>query len=853
MGKHLAPIIAAIAPPAAAFAFLQTWATAHPLRAIAVLLAWQVLVWGATFVSNFVGGTADELRTRWKDPFAKWIDERIRRRLSRFDRRYRDSVLGSLRFIDLKGLATQGFYTPQLDEVFVDVSLIHSDPSAVPADVLGRRHVDPVRRFIGDLIDKHDPVVLAVIGAPGCGKTTLLRHTALLMCRKRRRRRRIPVLLYLRDHVQAITEGTALPDLVHKDAPVGWFEQKLRAGSCVILLDGLDEVADQQNRREVSDWVESQVARYPSNDFVITSRPHGYQTAPISGATVVQVRGFTDEQVTRFVGSWYLAFEQRSTGEKSADVTRRATEETNDLLERLHHNFALYELTVNPLLLTMIANVHKFRGALPGSRADLYSEICQVLLWRRHVAKKLSSELTGDQKMVLLSSLAFTMMSRKLRDISREHIRIEFRSFLRRTARRMSEDDLLTNITSSGLLVERERDLFAFAHLTFQEYFAAHHTREKHQIDVLVDNVNDAWWRETTLLHVARGNTDLIVQACLTSGTVTALSLAFDCSEEGSDLAPELRTKLDQLLENLFKSQENTPMRNLMIRVVLSRHLRKAVRSDRGARLCAEPVTTRLYNLFLESHPHRTPDGPPCEPDEPIRGVRLDDAHAFVEWVNDGATAEQTFRLPSAMELMSSPIASKLSSLPPWTMDSFMTAWLPCNLVSVSVQAVYTDLEADVALLPEIFETAQRIRTAHASTGTLFLPNPTRLQILQLRHLPVTTDYENAIGRALVEATDQVSNPFTFALRLRGIFTAAVDNEDALTVLLPLNLEKMVTSVENAPLTRWGKANLPSFVDSARSTFSRSRPLTNELAAELRIAAMWMTASQPCVCLSKSA
>ncbi|MGH3623926.1 MAG: hypothetical protein ACRDQ5_19405 [Sciscionella sp.] len=41
----------------------------------------------------------------------------VRRRVSRFDRRYHEFVLTSRRFIDLKGLATIGHATPELDEV----------------------------------------------------------------------------------------------------------------------------------------------------------------------------------------------------------------------------------------------------------------------------------------------------------------------------------------------------------------------------------------------------------------------------------------------------------------------------------------------------------------------------------------------------------------------------------------------------------------------------------------------------------------------------------------------------------------------------------------------------------------
>jgi predicted NACHT family NTPase len=234
-------------PAATCLSFLQAWSKDHPAPALLALAVYELVVLGFGFVSKLVSGTADELNKRWKDPLAKSIDEGTRRRLSGYGSRYRRSVISNLR----------------------------------------------------------------CIGAPGCGKTTLLRHTALLVCQTRRRRR-IPVLLYLRDHIRPIADDTPLPDLI-----------------------------DQQNRRQLSDWVERQVASYPDNDFVIASRPHGYQTAPIAGADIVQVRAFTDEQVTRFIRSRYFAFEQRSTGEKSANIARRAEEEATDLLERLQHSTAL--------------------------------------------------------------------------------------------------------------------------------------------------------------------------------------------------------------------------------------------------------------------------------------------------------------------------------------------------------------------------------------------------------------------------------------------------------------------------------------------------------------------------------
>lgn len=151
-------------------------------------------------------------------------------------------------------MATIGPFTPELDEVFVDVSLVSRSPHQIQPGVLSEL-AGPGRRALSEFIGRRQATILAVVGAPGSGKTTLLRHTARHACfniHLRKTGRNIPILLYLRDQSAEIVgnPSVSLGALVRnglgalaQSEPQGWFERQLRNGRCLILLDGFDEVA----------------------------------------------------------------------------------------------------------------------------------------------------------------------------------------------------------------------------------------------------------------------------------------------------------------------------------------------------------------------------------------------------------------------------------------------------------------------------------------------------------------------------------------------------------------------------------------------------------------------------------
>ncbi|MDN3243413.1 NACHT domain-containing protein [Glycomyces tritici] len=674
--------------PIAAVAAARDFALQHPiLTLLGVLVAEGLLaIW---VIGMQVAG--ETVYSRMKQ-MAEACNSALGRRFSRYARRYREYVLSRQRFIDSKDLAYAGAHTPELDAIYVDVDLVQRAPHQVPSGMLASTPTDRVQRnSIQKFIGQEQPNVLAVVGAPGSGKSTLLRYLARNTIRGRKRQRRhVPVLLVLRDLSGQIAadDSITLPELVRSSVrkltvaePPGWWESILGQGKCLILLDGLDEVALQSDRTAVTNWIQAQIDRYPKNDFVITSRPHGYRTASIPQANVFQVCAFTPDQVHRFVRDWYRSAERRATGASGPDVEMLADEKSDDLAQRLAAAPALYDLTVNPLLLTMIVLVHRERRALPAGRIDLYSEICEVMLWRRNDSKGLADTdgVTGAQRERILALLAFSMMRGRVRDIAKEPAVEVIKPMLERFAPGADCETYLSGVLSSGLLIERERNLYSFAHLTIAEYLAAKHIRENHLEAVLFEGVDDTWWREVTLLYVADNDADGIVEACLQSGTNAAMGLAFDCVESHGSLAPGLRNKLESFKENAFASESSEQHRRLVASVLASKQSSTFVMNKDGSLICPLPVSADLYWLYCQERKKPYPD---CSlelrpsPGDPVKGPWMSDVTGFIEWINAimADIGKDGLRLPNLLEVQQLP-----ETLPPtrggdaseavWTFD----------------------------------------------------------------------------------------------------------------------------------------------------------------------------------------
>ncbi len=607
-----------------------------------------------------------------------------------FQKQYFTLLQYQHRDFDIKGLSTQTIHTLNLEQVFVELKLqpqvahnISSDPLSRKPNKL-RTESSPIWRFFSLLADdeKAQNAKIAIVGPPGSGKTTLLKHITILLALSRKHDElkkvkfsKIPTLLFLRDHIKDIMEDPSilLPQLVEAtinkwDVPVpsNWFHKKMKDGNCLIMLDGLDEVADLQARHRIVAWMEKQMQAYPKNAFIVTSRPHGYQENPLAGVSVLEVMPFNRPQIDLFVQNWYLANEIKSHTTDDVGVRMTAKSGADDLLRRLEKSPTLMELAVNPLLLTMIATVHRYRSALPGRRVELYKEICEVFLGRRQEAKGLDLDLIPAQKQSVLQTLAYEMMDANAREIRAGDAADIIRTPLTLVNSNLRPESFLKSIEQqSGLLIEREMGIYSFAHKTFQEYLTSMYILDAKLENELYSRINDDWWHEVIKLYAAQTDATGIITVCLDQEppSALALSLAIQCLEEARQVQPQIKEITEKILQETAEDFD-PEIRRIVAQALLSNRIKHLVAISPTVSIDTRLVTNAEYQVFIDDmllrgvgdfHPTHWSDKIflPGTAHSPALGLVPEDVLAFCDWLTEihAGSGEWYFRLPTKDEI----------------------------------------------------------------------------------------------------------------------------------------------------------------------------------------------------------
>ncbi|MEK8172922.1 NACHT domain-containing protein [Streptomyces sp. M19] len=318
-----------------------------------------------------------------------------------FERRYRDYVVDRYSELTVVGLDLGGPEAASwpLDTAYLSLEL--AEP-AVPLD--GRREgMVPVRVERADQAFSGRQRTL-VRGLAGSGKTTLLQWLAVTGAQQEPQP--VPFVLALRTLVRGDScrgrRTSSPPPAAPGGCPAaGWADRVLAEGRGLLLVDGIDEVPQQQRER-TREWLRELLAAYRHSRFVVTTRPSAVPEGWLAGLKFAEltVRPMSRQDVSVFISRWHAA-----AGCDLEESLKDAVRSQRDLAQ----------LATTPLMCALMCALHRDRrGHLPQGRMELYEAALSMLLVRRDRERDIGApegvHLNHHQSVQLLQRLAYWLI-----------------------------------------------------------------------------------------------------------------------------------------------------------------------------------------------------------------------------------------------------------------------------------------------------------------------------------------------------------------------------------------------------------------------------------------------------------
>lgn len=419
-------------------------------------------------------------------------------------KKYMEAVRKQHGTLDLTGMGIVVTRDPiPIDRVFAEVSLRErqceeycgqrAEEEADPTPATRRK---PTALSLAGVLARSRKLFL--LGEPGAGKTTILRHLAFTYASLGDQhgaypaKPSIPVLVRLAywgqqleadKNLDAISAAVAQLEVQEPGETAIWLAKEAAAGNVLLLLDGLDEVADPEQRGWVIEMLRSFIATCPKCSAIVSSRRVGFEPPKLTGFDFWELQGLSDPSIRNFITAW-CAF--RHDHQAKTDC-KRCSEEAKKLSHAIN-NPRVKPLAGNPMMLTMLLLLHEANVALPQRRCELYGKLAEafVFSWQEKKRAALSGSPTAllrvdDRDLVwILESLALEMQKNDMTLVRHWWLTGHVRNFLhselgfKADIAAQEADDLLWSLQErSGLIAERGPGRFGFRHLAFQEYFAA--------------------------------------------------------------------------------------------------------------------------------------------------------------------------------------------------------------------------------------------------------------------------------------------------------------------------------------------------------------------------------------------
>ncbi|HWS85657.1 MAG TPA: NACHT domain-containing protein [Pyrinomonadaceae bacterium] len=477
------------------------------------------------------------------------------------------------------------------------------DEPAVEAQPKKKKKDEGTTAF--EQVEKHPRTV--IVGVPGSGKSTFLEWLQLSVAGVRKilvagdeDEQAIPLLLRVRElDAKKLPLGPGLIEAATGSEdraalmPDGWLDRQMRKGRVLFMLDGLDETDPKTRDRYLIPWLTELCEEYPNCHYLVSSRPAGYQPGTLRKLKFAEcdLLDFSEPEMTEYTKNWCTAIRlARSENEKEA--RRKGSAEGERIVKGFEHHRYIKNLARNPLMLSAVCLVNYFEdGRLPEDRARLYKLCVEGLLHHWDSRRGIHSDFTLDEKLRTCRQVAIAMQA----DDRAEY---EAAKVLKIFTKVLNDGDrakhLLEHIRyRTGLLIERRAGIFAFAHLTFQEYLAACAVHEGNLRDIIPEQLArehaDPRWNEVIALYCgiapkrdARRMLELLIKQKDTERFADVLAEAYLSSGVETRQDQDLRRRIIERIAitpsmewtlDRFPENEVTPIANLAIGTVIGPHL----------------------------------------------------------------------------------------------------------------------------------------------------------------------------------------------------------------------------------------------------------------------------------------
>jgi hypothetical protein len=331
--------------------------------------------------------------------------------------------------------------------------------------------------------------ILAIVGAAGAGKSTLMRLLAIKGAEEDLGREVIFVRAidvpdrtvdgFLR-HLLTVrnSKGSSLSDEI--------FNAKMTAGKVRILVDGLDEAGE--GAQALARTVHRVTQRFPQCPVAVTSR----ETVDLSEwqtAIHLKLCPFNDSQLGEFIDRWFATKPSARQGLKNW----------------LREHKDMETIAKTPLVAALLCSLYNVgETEMPLSETELYEKRLDFLLGRWEQAKAIPQmpDRARGRYTLLLMHLAY---------YAHEHQR---RSFEKRVALDLTTrfltpgfnpngDSQIRDCIGRGLLETEANGDLSLGHLALQEFLVGKYLQKYNDLSVIASRIGNDWWRRPLYFYAS--------------------------------------------------------------------------------------------------------------------------------------------------------------------------------------------------------------------------------------------------------------------------------------------------------------------------------------------------------------